>query len=78
MPLAYAAATASEAPKPSKGKRWREEESADEDEGHDQCIICHEDFNNSGDHKGLLAIFCLYAVFCIRVSSINVHEPNLP
>jgi hypothetical protein len=66
VPLAYAAATASEAPKPSKGKRWREEESADEDEGHDQCII------------GLLAIFCLYAVFCIRVSSINVHEPNLP
>jgi hypothetical protein len=64
--LAYAAATASEAPKPSKGKRWREEESADEDEGHDQCIICHEDFNNSGDHK-VVSLACghLFGNCCI-------------
>jgi len=32
------------------GKRSRAQDSSDDD-SHDQCIICHEDFDNCGDHK---------------------------
>jgi len=61
-----APAGAATPPKPSTGKRPREADSDNEDEGHDQCIICHEDFNNSGDHK-VVSLACghLFGNCCI-------------
>ena len=64
-PSEGAPSVAATPPKPSAGKRPRED-SNDEDEGHDQCIICHEDFNNSGDHK-VVSLACghLFGNCCI-------------
>jgi hypothetical protein len=61
-----APACAATPPKPSTGKRPREADSDNEDESHDQCIICHEDFNNSGDHK-VVSLACghLFGNCCI-------------
>jgi hypothetical protein len=61
-------------------KRLRKEE-LEEEESHDVCIICHEDFDNQGDHKviylhvldELKQCVCVCVCLCVRAFVLCVY-----